>query len=489
MMPANRSRGITLTEILISIMIMGVGFVSLATLFPLGMLRLRDAQRYSRSGTLAESATGDLEGRNLLSKPSFLNSAVSPWYTLAAYTSWPYDPWIQDTPSYGTDPITGGATGGVYRGNGSYDPNLYNKAPHNVKPPNNFLPGPGLPVAYDPLWRYQTGIYPGEPNAEARFACGLGFIRPDPGGGGTNIPSAHGLQRITNFNPFALATWVKSSSNYVPDIFVSPEDAVLQSATDAGQGANGVSPIVPEMIGPDLTLPTISKTGMWTFQNDWKYTWMFTGQQSDCTNGTVFTGDIVVFENRPFGIDKTAPTYFATGGGNNGVVEGETVVEAIFGYTNDVTQFPTGGTNGYGAAANRAVLIRWSAAMPDPEIRVGSWIADVTYERVATVAFNRQYTSPAIGSKDQGGIARAYFPYQRCHWYQVGKRTQAGPAVNTFAGDAPATAGGMREMTVWVNTPLRAFTLLTAGGVPYHVNAALVSPFVVNVFPRTIYTR
>ncbi len=41
--------GITLTEILISIMIMGVGLVSLATLFPLGLMRLRAAAIRSRS--------------------------------------------------------------------------------------------------------------------------------------------------------------------------------------------------------------------------------------------------------------------------------------------------------------------------------------------------------------------------------------------------------------------------------------------------------
>ena len=39
-----RSAGITLTEILISILILGVGLVSLATLFPIGLLRLREAR-------------------------------------------------------------------------------------------------------------------------------------------------------------------------------------------------------------------------------------------------------------------------------------------------------------------------------------------------------------------------------------------------------------------------------------------------------------
>ena len=64
--------GITLTEILISILIMGVGLVSLATLFPLGLLRLRNAARMSRSALVTESATGDLAARNLFSRSSFI---------------------------------------------------------------------------------------------------------------------------------------------------------------------------------------------------------------------------------------------------------------------------------------------------------------------------------------------------------------------------------------------------------------------------------
>ena len=48
--PATRTRaGITLVEILISILILGVGLVSLATLFPLGLLRLHQASRLTRS--------------------------------------------------------------------------------------------------------------------------------------------------------------------------------------------------------------------------------------------------------------------------------------------------------------------------------------------------------------------------------------------------------------------------------------------------------
>src|SRR4051794_20023941 len=115
-----RRSGITLTEILISIMILGVGLVSLATLFPLGMLRLREAARLSRSGYLAESASADLEARNLLGKQSFLKALTGPWHTVPNFVApLPYDPWIQDTPAYRASPYGGGY--GAYRGEGSYN--------------------------------------------------------------------------------------------------------------------------------------------------------------------------------------------------------------------------------------------------------------------------------------------------------------------------------------------------------------------------------
>ena len=68
----SRSRpGITLTEILIAILILGVGLVSLATLFPIGLLKLRDATRYSRTAFLGESAASDIAARGLLTTQSF----------------------------------------------------------------------------------------------------------------------------------------------------------------------------------------------------------------------------------------------------------------------------------------------------------------------------------------------------------------------------------------------------------------------------------
>src|SRR5262245_25628890 len=133
--------GITLTEILISILIMGIGLISLATLFPIGLLRLRNAQRLARSALVVESASDELSTRNLFSKSTFINQALvnlptdTPpglgWFKTAP--SGQYDPWIQDTPGYGVDWGPTANPAGVGRQS-----------------------GPGLPVAYDPLWRYQT---------------------------------------------------------------------------------------------------------------------------------------------------------------------------------------------------------------------------------------------------------------------------------------------------------------------------------------------
>lgn len=450
-------RGITLTEILISILIMAIGITSIMTLFVYGLVNVRAANRYSRSALLAHSAGNDVATRNLLTKQSFQHYLSGIYYFSPAYTPFPYDPWLQDTPSYGADPIAGPAFG-AYRGYGSF--NVKNKAPHDKAAPYDFMMGPGLPVAYDPLWRTATSYFPGAAT-EARFASGIGFVRPDPnpgtGAGASSLPSAHGLQRVTNI-PAGFAT-------NVPEIFVSPEDIVLQSTSDS-QGAGTVSPIVPDLAMGGLH----PVTGMRTPQNDWKYSWMFTGYQTTSDNVSAFEGDVVVFENRPFGIDSAT-----------GVVEGETVVEAIFGYTGNVKVGKAGATIGYGTNSGNGILLRWPDTMPDPEVKAGGWIADVTYERNAATDYKRTVADPDSGN------AGTRYPYQRCHWYLIAKRTLAGPG-QKFAGDP--TGIKYREMTVWTTGKLKAFTMLTSStdpltnGSPYHVNAALVSPYVVNVYPR-----
>ena len=491
--------GITLTEILISIMIMGIGMVSIATLFPLGLLKLRDAARFSRSTYLAESASADLAARGLLNPqavnyPDALNRlfGLPLWYT--SPTAGPYNPLIHDTFAYGGEWTTGAL--------GSN--------------------GLGLPFAYDPLWRYQTvwnseaiwgissGVYlnplaAASPTGsrlqapEARFASGIGFIRHDPDGQNGGLPSAHGLQRLTSFNlpayqSGASPTPVMPSAQYVPSIFVSPEDVVWQDADYKSlyPMAWGFTDPVTSLKTVDSTpsplVPDLSISGNYLPVEDWRYTWMFTGRQvsEGSATGATFDGEIVVFENRPFALDAvTSPI----DGSSYPQAAGERVVEAVFGYSTNVLQVGTDGNNNpvyYSTGASKSVLLRWPSGAPDPEVKVGSWIADVTYERTFFLSNSNLSVSPGsrFAFNPTGfSLLTPSTSGQRCHWYQVVKVNPAAPANGNLAFGA--NNGAYRSMIVNVATPLRALTPLNANGSPLHVNAALVSPYVVQVIPRT----
>ncbi len=300
-----RRSGITLTEILIAILILGVGLASVATLFPLGLLRLRDAARSTRSAYLMESAAADLVARGLLTSSSF---GLADQYNVV-YSNHPAtspNPWfitVQTTQITIPSPRTRRRSFriGIRRNPPQHD------CCHRAHNSGN-SGGYGLPFAYDPLWRFQTqnpnsltgtaqGYYLNDNNLEARFGAGLGFIRNDPDG---NVPSAHGLQRLTNFNrPFVLSgnqpVAVMPVSNDVPKIFVSPEDVVWVE----NLASNPNSPVLPDLsIAKDLLNNAVTI-------NDWHYSWMFTGQQNNASSGSTFDGNIVIFENRPFGIVNT----------------------------------------------------------------------------------------------------------------------------------------------------------------------------------------
>lgn len=162
-MRGHRRSGITLTEILIAILIMGVGLVSLATLFPIGLLRLRDAARYSRSTYLGQAASADLSSRSLLLNFSFLNTG---YYdsSISGY----YNPFLQDTPYPGgdwagalattaTSPGAYSGPGGVGLSGSSQSVAAANGSGTAVYPNLN---GPGLPICYDPLCAFKPSTSP-----------------------------------------------------------------------------------------------------------------------------------------------------------------------------------------------------------------------------------------------------------------------------------------------------------------------------------------
>jgi hypothetical protein len=456
-------RGITLTEILIAIMILGVGLVSLATLFPIGLIRLRDAARFSRTKYLTDAAGADGSARSLFSSASFgycdlLNNFFGRtlWYvTTTPNGGQPYSPLTQDTPGYGEDfnQLVGGAMTniGANSGNsGSY----------------------GLPFAYDPLWRFQvpSAKFPGVINGyymgdqfEARFGSGIGYIRNDPSDGG--LPSACGLQRITNFNDPA----IMPISFSVPSIFVSPEDVVWVETQASNQYANEFSPVLPDLDPNRKFSPGVPVT-------DWHYSWMFTGYQVSSSGGSTFEGNVVIFENRPFGINATNPPGPALPTGAY-EVDGETVVEAIFGHSGNIQ-------GNYATGADRTVLLRWFSTQSDPVVKPGDWIADVTYERNAITAQNRFFQGTGIGVGNPFNNGEwDNVPAQRCFWYQVTKVSAA--IDDPFTANVPV----LRSMVVYVDRKLQARTLLSGVGTPIVFNAALIAPNVVNVIPQQFTTR
>ena len=450
----DRRSGITLTEILIAILIMGVGLISLATLFPLGLLRMKAATQYNRTGLLYESAADEMDARALLYKSSFIQT----WYG-------PRDPFLYDATVAGAFNTT----------------QAISSSTANISS--------GLPFAYDPLWRAVTGVVPLNANtgnalydstldfqkgyynaiSEARFGAavisGTAFnVRADPD---TKTASGHGLQRLTNFIPYSSANFTPlynfthlnpslttQRADIAADVFASTDDIVFNPINN--NKLNAASSLLPEQL--NVTSPLLA---------DYRFTWFFTGQQVDTTNSAQFVGDIVVCDSRPFAYDSVS-----INGQTAFLPAGETVVEAIFGFGTNFTGVST--STGYSLGNKRSVLLRWPVGVPDPQIRPGGWIADVTYERNPTIYATRYMNAPLP------------VPFVRCHWYQVTKRTEAENETATSAGPKPTAAAPYRRMVVTIASDVRAQTLLnTSNASPVNLNFALVMPSVVNVFPRS----
>jgi type II secretory pathway pseudopilin PulG len=440
-LPSHRFRhpraGITLTEILIAIMIMAIGMTSLATLFPIGLDRIRNAQRMIRSTQLSTAARSDLLARGLLREEAFRSNVWCPQYPGAGYAL-PRNPWVLDQ-----------------------------RIPGSTGPEPARARVEGLPVAFDPLWWamvYSTsGLLPdgsthpdGSTPFEGRFGADVtGSLRADPDGG---TASAYGLQRLTTLQFLSFDPKVPASYNVdaAAAVFTTPDDPVM-----LGEGplvADGSGSLLGSETG-NTTLPMLDSNSSYQPLYDWTYTWMFTGKRLGL-NDLTYSGDIVVFHNRPLSVD-TVGTKFAP--------SGERVVEAIFSYGTTVNKFVTAST-GY-SPQDRTVLIRWPSSQPDPTIKIGSFIADVTYERYLATDISR-----TLATYDR-------YPGQRCHWYRVSRKTEA--------EDDPDVTGH-RRMILTTDERVLSRTLLWYGdashkdGDPVHLNAALINPYVVNVLRNQV---
>lgn len=98
--PTTRRRGVTLTEVLMSLMIMSIGVVSLATLFPISTLRVLEATNLTNSAIARFNAEGIVDSFDtMIHNPDGIsttreggrNYVVDPlgWYELLAQTGTP----------------------------------------------------------------------------------------------------------------------------------------------------------------------------------------------------------------------------------------------------------------------------------------------------------------------------------------------------------------------------------------------------------------
>ncbi len=450
-------RGVTMTEVLIAIMILGIGMTSLMTLFPIGLMKLRDARRNNRASLLAENVASDLKTRDLLSRYSFAATLNASGVTGGNL----FDPWTKDIQA------------------------LYDKANAANVIEIQTATGFGIPIVccYDPLF-YSNLAYTNSPAfsnvsqlVDPKFRFGRAFgndLRSDPDG---SRASGFGLPRLTNIWPALAASTLPSIGNInsVASIFVSQDDAVFP---DFENEAN------PKIIDPKsavtrqnpiLPLVDNASTGAYSL-NDWDYSWIFTGKSRD---RNVFEGDMVIYNKRQFGVNTDS---------NNAVtgISGERVVEGIFGL-GSVPMTTNNGTMGYAAGKSRKVLLMWPKidGAERPEIKIGGWIADVTYEPYLNTTVSR-----FMQDFDGDGRPDVEHPGQRCHWYRIVQRSEV---TDPYVAD-PGLSGltNMEAMIVTVDRPVVSKTLLKKSGAgyqPVHVNAALIAPEVVAVFPITLEGR
>ena len=266
----------------------------------------------------------------------------------------------------------------------------------------------------------------------------------------------------------------------------------FNSVTGAPTAASGaVTPSVgtgPSPVIPDLSISD-GCLGYPTQANDFHYSWMFTGTLVNSSNQACFDGNIVVFENRPFGISAPSVTPNAPDATSNlqvYQVDGETVVEAIFGHGGNI-QHARRGLRRRGAADRLVAVVCERARSRRQGRRLDRrhhLRAQPVGRLVAVLDRNGSLTPPdnPLGVPNQtNNFEWDNLPAQRCFWYQVQK---VSPAVTD-----PYLGNTYRSMVVYVNQNLESRTALTAVGTPAVINAALICPSVVNVIPTTIFTR
>jgi hypothetical protein len=237
--------GISLVEILIGIMVLGIGVISLATLFPIGLLKMKRAVNDVRGTVVSRSALSEVRIRNLLAQPYGPPATYFSAYPAPAWTA--------------TRPVS----------------------------------GLGMPVIIDPLWMIQA--------QPAAYTDRFGFVDYN-GDNVADFTMGEGLLRVrggsvTGTFPLELAS----------EIFSSPDDLAFgdnESRVLPLQFENPTPPPAPQLqylrptYGTPFALSTLSR--------ERRYTWMILARKVNAgqifhpgLDGLSGTADDIVENNGP----------------------------------------------------------------------------------------------------------------------------------------------------------------------------------------------
>ena len=229
-------RGISLTEILIGILVLGIGVISLATLFPLGLLRMRRAVNDVRGTITARTAWNEVKIRNLVAPP-FGPPAVF-------YSGYP-NPW-PPPPFTDLDSVPIVPTG-----------------------------GPGVPVIIDPLWMIQA-----RPGA---YTDPFGLVDMD-GNGTPDFPGGEGLLRVRGGAFPFIGPLLPFPRQLVFEVFSSPDDITFR------QTDRQTMPLQDLRAGPPAASPFFLQTNgvpfrQGTLLREARYSWLVIARKVNTLQG------------------------------------------------------------------------------------------------------------------------------------------------------------------------------------------------------------
>ena len=372
--------GVTLTEVLMSLMIMSIGVVSVATLFPISALRTLEASKQT-SSTIAR-----------FTSESWID-------TLPELIHNPDDGISKALSPYSTEPFASKYDGRAFR-NHNYvvDPYGYLAGDPSVQTFFGNLSGAAPPASFNPMTRYSGGFI--DPVVATTFVTqpdNWKVVVESQADGGT--PTG-----VTSVN---LASDADLSS-----INLSNPDVVYRAVIFNVDGDR--SQVRTPLTGITLSPPTVTwATALPTLFNNGNigkvriesseefYTWMWSVRKH--SNGPASV-DAVIFFRRGFNPEYEQiydASFRKISLGSNGVpgadgTNGTNADDDFLGVANDVGEIGYPNTDD---GPNNIVTIRWPDGMKEPVIKRGGYIFDTAngfWYRIRA-SQNETYTAGAPG--------------------------------------------------------------------------------------------